>query len=757
MSRGATPLSLAPALILSAIPLRLWAEQGDPSAAEAPANPAQNTPVLEAPEMIIVSPARLREPLPPSWIPASVEVIAGDAMQSAPTLPESLRHQGGLTLLDEQGNSYQPDLTLRGFTATSVTGVPQGVSVFLDGVRINEATAEELNFDLLPIDDLDRVEVIRGPSVVFGRNTLAGVLNLVTRRGKSDPAASARVGLGTYGQQDYRLQFSGAAAPFDFYFSANETREDGWRDASQARLSRAFGKVGYVRSGTDLTLSYQYVQNKIHQPGSLPPADLLADRSGNFTPGDFFEPFLNFVTLNLRQDLGRGFTLSANGFARHLSIEQFNVSMLADNSRLQARTMVAGGALQLSSDNRFFQRPNLLVAGLDYAHAAVDATVFTEKNDRTLTDCLRQAIANALDPSQACPLREVNSKVRDRQNTFAAYLQDTLQIAAGALHEGDELLLSAASRWDFIRHGITDDSPPSSGRENSSGAEVFRRFDALFGLNYNVSPKHGVYLSVAQGFRAPALFELTCASPAAICPGLQAGTAPDPALKPVRTINYEVGARTRPVRWLEARLSVFRTDVFDDIFSVSPTGTIGVYFQNVGQTRRQGLELALRAALEPALEIFANYALTEASFETDLVLATPRQTSDCSASSCLEHVSAGNRFPLVPRHRANAGIELRPSSWLWLSLSGLYVGSQRLRGDEENVAPELDGYFSLDAGARATAGGLSASLQLTNILDARYNTFGTFARNPKLPGEPVEPFRTPGRPFQVRASLSYRL
>jgi hypothetical protein len=80
-----------------------------------------------------------------------------------------------------------------------------------------------------------------------------------------------------------------------------------------------------------------------------------------------------------------------------------------------------------------------------------------------------------------------------------------------------------------------------------------------------------------------------------------------------------------------------------------------------------------------------------------------------------------------------------------------------LRGDEENVATPLGAYFSLDGGVRLSAGGLTASLQLTNILDARYDTFGTFARNPKLVGGPVEPFRTPGRPFQLLASVSYQL
>jgi len=94
----------------------------------------------------------------------------------------------------------------------------------------------------------------------------------------------------------------------------------------------------------------------------------------------------------------------------------------------------------------------------------------------------------------------------------------------------------------------------------------------------------------SEGFRAPALLELTCAGPAAICPGLQAGAAPDPPLNPVRVRNFEIGVRSRPVAGTSAQLSVYRTEVFDDIFSVSPSGTTGIFFQNTGRTRRQGLE-----------------------------------------------------------------------------------------------------------------------------------------------------------------------
>src|SRR6266850_2344973 len=675
MGRRALVLCRAAACLVVAAPLATARAQEDGGAVPAPEQPRKR----EAAEEIVVIGRLPRLPLPPSRVPASVQVIEEEEPQQSghPNLPDSLAGRvPGMTLSDEQGNSYQPDLSLRGFQATSVTGVPQGVSVFLDGVRVNEPTAEEINFDLLPTEDVERIEVVPGPSVLFGRNTLAGAIILVTRRGKEGIAGVADVAAGSAGFEKIRARLSGGSGPIDFYASGVQTVEDGWREASHARLSKAFGKVGFEHGGTDLTLSYQYVNNRISQAGPLPVSELVQDRTANYTAGDFFAPRLNQLVLNARQTLADRVVLSANAFGRLLHVEQFNVNLLTENSRLFSRTASGGGTVQVDSTAPLFGRWNLFTAGLEYGHSDVEVQVFNEP--------------------------DLDTDVHDGQDTGAAYLQDTFQLARGALRSGDELILTAAVRWDWIRHRIADESPSRPGRESASGVDVFRRLDPMIGLNYNLSREHGVYLSFSQGFRAPAFLELTCAGPAAICPGLQAGTAPDPPLKPVRVTNYELGVRTRPVSWFSGQVSAYRTDVLDDIF-----------------------------------------------------VATPRPTSDCSGQSCTERVRAGSQFPLVPRNRGSAELDFHPYGWLSLSLSGTWVGSQYLRGDEQNVGPRLDGYFSLEGGLRVSLGGFVAWARFTNLLDARYSTFGTFARNAKRPGAPVEPFLTPARPFQFFAGVGY--
>ena len=377
MGRRALVFCRAAACLVVAAPFAGVRAQEDGGAASAPEQPRKR----EASEEIVVVGRLPRLPLPPSSVPASVHVIEEEEPQQSghPNLPDSLAGRvPGMTLSDEQGNSYQPDLSLRGFQATSVTGVPQGVSVFLDGVRVNEPTAEEINFDLLPTEDVERIEVVPGPSVLFGRNTLAGALILVTRRGQEGIAAFADVAAGSAGFEKVRARLSGGRGPVDFYASGAQTLEDGWRAASHARLSKAFGKLGFQQGGTDLTLSYQYVNNRISQAGPLPVSELSQDRTANYTAGDFFAPRLNQLVLNVRQALGDTVVLSANAFGRLLHVEQFNVNLLTENSRLFSRTASAGGTVQVDSTAPLFGRWNLFTAGFEYAHSDVEVQVFNE-------------------------------------------------------------------------------------------------------------------------------------------------------------------------------------------------------------------------------------------------------------------------------------------------------------------------------------------------------------------------------------------
>jgi iron complex outermembrane receptor protein len=305
------------------------------------------------------------------------------------------------------------------------------------------------------------------------------------------------------------------------------------------------------------------------------------------------------------------------------------------------------------------------------------------------------------------------------------------------------VVLTVAGRWDRVRHAIEDRLG-----DLSDGTHTFQRLNPRAGVTVNVSNRLALYASYSEGFRAPAFLELTCAGPGAVCPGLQAGVAPDPPLLAVVARNYEVGVTARPFTWLDVEGSVFRTDLSDDIFAVTPTGTTGVFFQNIGRTRREGIEVGLRARAARRLEGYLNYTFTRATFQDSAELATPLPPG-------VETVRPGDSLALVPRHRINAGAAYHPWPWATLSLDVRYVSSQFLRGDEVNRQRPLPDYVVVGAGASVRFKDLEVFTRVNNLFDERYETFGTFAVNGREAGNPVQRFLTPAPPISFLVGAQY--
>ena len=91
----------------------------------------------------------------------------------------------GVSVNETQNNPYQPDVLFRGFTASPLLGTPQGLSVFQDGVRVNEPFGDAVNWDLIPVNAIADMILIPGSNPVFGLNTLGGSLSVTTKNGRT--------------------------------------------------------------------------------------------------------------------------------------------------------------------------------------------------------------------------------------------------------------------------------------------------------------------------------------------------------------------------------------------------------------------------------------------------------------------------------------------------------------------------------------------------------------------------------------------
>jgi outer membrane receptor protein involved in Fe transport len=672
-------------------------------------------------------------PVPQEHVPANVQVTTGEdySNSGALNLTDFLsRALGGVNLNHVQNNPFQPDVSYRGFVSSFLIGTPPGLSVFVDGTRVNEPLADQVNWDLIPTDAIDRVELIPGSNPVYGRNTLGGALVMQTKRGLTHPGTTAEVWGGSFGRIRSLLQTGGTVGSFDYFLSGNVLTEDGFRDFSQSDVGQLFSKVGYQVGPSDVTLSFTYVNNRLTGNGPLPESRLKRDREAVFTHPDRFKPDLYFANGEYRRDMGSGFTLSANMYSRFLDVDQFNADVV-ENVDARTRQEGWGGTMQLAYQGSLFGLPLTAVAGADYTGARLTHRISEleklEDDDEEVPD----------DPDDEEEGEfELETNVKTHTHAGGPFLTVTVEPI-------EHLTITASGRFDVTYLKIKDRlfGADEEDETDASGSHTFDRVNPAVGATYALMPNLSLYAGYSQSYRAPTAIELTCANPEAPCP-VPTAIVDDPPLDAVKGKTWETGLRWSPLENLRATLAFFRTDLEDDIlFRNEPESRVLGFFQNVDATRRQGIEFLLQGGWGWG-KWYANYTLTEATFQDEVELFT------FANDDRLVRVREGDNLPLVPNHRINGGVEFTlPFAPQWrLSFDGAYVGEQYLRGDDANDRGRLDSYFVANAQVTYQYKKIEVFLRLENLFDTEYESYGAFFEN-TLDNTGLERFLGPGAPL----------
>ncbi len=465
--------------------------------------------ILEVPE-VVVGATRLPDvPLDIRKVPANVTVITAEDIRrsGARTVQEALERVPGIVSFDQIGNRFQQSVDLRGFNSLPVPAI----TVFLDGVRVNEPEFNQTSFEQIPLQDVERIEVIPGPGAIYGRNALAGVINIVTKRGGQKGAATAEVAGGSFNNKRFIGTLSGPIpGGFDYYLSTTRESEDGFRDNSDGRVTRTYGKIGYRRGDdTDLAFSYTRSEATLKQAGNLTPAELARDRTANVVPGLFGE-LVHLFALNGRQRLPWGFSVSFNGFLRPRNTEAFTGFRAGGGAETKTDSTSGGGTGQINHDLRLGPARNQISLGAEYRR-----------------DDVNQLTNGAFGlPPFAFPFQTDQSLLQD---VAGFYAQDTLDLF-------EQVTLTAGVRYDRTFYHFVDRLTPAN-----TGFTRFERLTPRAGLTYNPIKQLGAYFSFAEGFRPPTFAEILGVGP----------FSTNPRLRPVFSRNFEVGLRGRAGDWLE--------------------------------------------------------------------------------------------------------------------------------------------------------------------------------------------------------------
>jgi iron complex outermembrane receptor protein len=401
-----------------------------------------------------------------------------------------------------------------------------------------------------------------------------------------------------------------------------------------------------------------------------------------------------------------------------------------------------GGAVQSTRTAPLFGHSNHLVVGAAYDRGVSDFGASSELGavgpDLFLdgTSLTIGALTPDLGPRN----------LRSTNNYIGLYATDTFDVT-------EALAVTASGRFNHAEIRLQDRIGAALNGDNR-----YSRFNPAVGATYKLAPWITTYAGYSEANRAPTPAELGCADPARPCL-LANFVVSDPPLKQVVANTYEAGLRggfapgeageDGRIDW---NLGLFRTDLSDDIINIASPIIGRAFFQNAGDTRRQGIEAGISYRSERWLAQ-AGYSLVDATFESRLTLASPNNPA---ALGGLIQVRPGDHIPLVPQHRFKAGAEYRVTPGWKLGADLVVASDQYLRGDEANQNPKIPAYWVVNL---HTSYDLTDSVRLfglvQNLLDKKYETFGTFFEPNRVPFLGLSDARTqtPAAPLAVFAGL----
>jgi len=672
--------------------------------------------------------------LTPDKIPADIKVVKGKKMQEQGSLTVAdymNTNMAGVNVVETQGNPYQPDVRYHGFNANALLGSPQGLSVYQDGVRLNEPFGDVVSWDLIPMNAIKEFQLVPGANPIYGRNTLGGAISLKTKRGRDVQGGAIELSGGSWNRKNTEFEYGDldAKTGIDYFFSGNYFDEDGWRKASGTTVRQLFTQVGKQNDTTDVNFTLSIADNEMIGNG-LVPADLMASlgRDTYYTKPDQTKNKNVLMNLTASHWLNNSTMLSGNAYFRrtitntmngdvnddfeeydrdrtpstvatwdsvcngtyssgrytsngksspsYIDTQKRNLFCTGRTNYTDTRKTSTGFTLQASTNNKLFDKDNQITAGVAFDYSRVNFSQYGQYGMIT-ADRGVSPVALYTDPEDDSP------KLKSRTYDWGLYGSDTISL-------NEKLNLTLAGRYNNSNVKNIDPNDPlhvAAGNEKNSlsGNHAFQRFNPSVGLTYNPTNNLKIYTAYSESNRAPTSMELGCANPLVPCK-LPNAMASDPPLKQVvnRSVDLGVnGALTKDINWSVGTYVSLNSDDIQFLTSPSASASQGGYFSNVGDTLRKGLDIGLDGKLNK-FKWSANYSYIKATYEDSFTIAGDHNTQktnwDCNGVDLGLSTATGvytSSSGAIAVTRQNTGYCVRPGN----EIPGIPNHQIKLRAD----------------------------------------------------------------------------
>jgi outer membrane receptor protein involved in Fe transport len=693
-------------------------------------------------------------------VPAGINALGAAQIQRTGSLniADALQQQvPGVVVNEVSGNPFQPNVQFRGFVASPVNGTPQGLAVYQNGVRVNEAFGDTVNWDLIPTAAIRSVTVVTN-NPAFGLNALGGAVNVLMKDGFNYKGAEIDTMGGSFGRIQSSAQWGKQIDNYAVYGALEGLHDNGFRNFAASDVRRFYGDVGYRNDGNEFHVNMGVADNKFGASATVPVELLQQYWGATYTTPQTTSNRVGYLNFTGKVEATPTWTIEASAHVRAFEHKALDGNptgtrpcaadptqlcfgnestpangldgaqlanpfapdaVLGELDRTLTRSTSTGASLQATNTDQLFGHNNHFMVGASFDSSVTRFTASAELGTMAPNYVISGSgifLGHSGDPVSIGPVA-----LRTTNRYSGLYALDTFDVT-------DKFSITGGGRFNLAQIELEDQIGSAL-----NGSETFKRFNPIIGGTYKITPELTAYAGYSEANRAPTPLELGCADPAHPCI-IAAFLVSDPPLKQVVSRTVEAGLRGTKelsIGTLGWKLGAFRATNSDDILAIpSPVLQGFGYFQNVGSTRRQGIEAQVTLTSK-TLQLYASYALVDARFLDTLQVGSNSPFADANGNV---QILPGNRIPAIPRDRIKAGFDYSLTDELKVVGDALFVGSQYFVGDESNQAQRLPSYTVFNVHASYQ---INKTFQIygrvDNLLDNRYATYGTFFDTTAVP------------------------
>jgi iron complex outermembrane receptor protein len=663
------------------------------------------TPALSAAEeavsleKIVVTPYRYEETLGKTASSVTVITPAEIKNANAEKTVDMLRSVPGVTVRDWYGNGVTATVDMAGFGGQAALNV----LVLVDGRRVNDIDLSGVDWNQIPLDQVERIEVIRGgsASVLYGDNASSGVINIITKKGSGKPKFNLETQYGSYDMNAQKLSLGGDIdKKFSYWFGAGHQANHGYRNNTFNKTTDFASKLAYnFNDALSAHFNSGFHTAAYGMPGALWQANL--DREGR-----------RFARYGKDHANNKDFYFVLGSQAKLASLGAFDIDFTYRQKEVDSYFLTSGNPTQRNAietlgimpkytlGNSILGHENKLIAGLDYYR------VFYHSNTYAIASDALQAIT------------------RINKDSVGGYLQNEFSVL-------ERLVLVGGYRYEVARYvfGYHDNDTswghpyPDQDKKTQLKMKAFNT-----GLVYTYQNDSSAFFNIGRSFRFPEVDEFTY-NDATWQQQLDTG------LKPQSSFNYQLGIRHAFSDRLKGSFSLFRMKVRDELHYNSTGGPLtSGKNENYDKTIHEGLEVSLDSKLSKRVAFFSNYTFTKAFF--------------------VGSQYNKNEIPMAPRHKGSVGLRFLLPRNIAFNLTGNYVGRRYFLNDEANEVSRLNGYMVTDTNLSWRSKDLTVTFGINNLFNRHYSEYAGYAFNGAILANDKFYFPSPERNFTFK--MDYR-